>query len=79
MVWRILDGNAVLLAPLTGEVRVLNAVGTSIWTQLTEGRSLTQIEDYLTSHYQVKRSQAAADLHHFLSELTEDGMLQTEA
>ncbi|MCZ7667070.1 MAG: hypothetical protein M5U34_07540 [Chloroflexi bacterium] len=31
MSWRLLDGEAVIVSPVSGEVRVLNAVGTEIY------------------------------------------------
>jgi hypothetical protein len=75
IVWRLLDGNAVVVSPREGEVRVLNSVGTAIWQRLVENDDLLQIEEYLESHYDVTQQRVHGDLLTFLEELTERGIL----
>lgn len=78
LVWRLLDGNAVVVSPRVGEVRVLNRVGTVIWQNLIDGNSPTDIEDYLVTSFQVSRQQAKSDLHLFFNDLTERGIISWE-
>jgi hypothetical protein len=76
IVWRMLDGNAVLVSPREGEVRVLNQVGTAIWQLLVQEEEIPAIEQYLTANFEVTRQRAHDDLIMFLEELTERGIVQ---
>ena len=75
IVWRLLDGNAVVVSPRAGEVRVLNSVGTAIWQRLVEKEDLAEIEAFLQDHYDVTEERVHSDLLSFLEELTERGIL----
>ncbi len=75
IVWRLLDGNAVVVAPREGEVRVLNTVGTAIWQLLVENEALNVIETHLQSNYDVTQERVHQDLLTFLEELSERGIL----
>ena len=75
LVWRLLDGNAIVVSPRVGEVRVLNHVGTVIWQLLIEGDSPTDIEDYLVTNFQVARQKAKSDLKVFFDDLAERGVI----
>lgn len=69
--WRLLDGEAVIVSPVTGKIRVLNAVGAEIWELLAAGASLESIEAALVEHHQIPASKAKEDVSAFLQELTE--------
>ncbi|MDX1413609.1 MAG: PqqD family protein [Candidatus Promineifilaceae bacterium] len=75
IIWRLLDENAVVVSPGTGEVRVLNPVGTIIWQLLVEENTLQEIEAYLVAHYEVSQECANKDLEQFFVELSERGVL----
>ncbi len=75
LVWRLLDDNAVVVSPRSGEVRVLNRVGTIIWQLLIENKSPSDIEEYLVTHFKVTRQHAKSDMHVFLNDLTERGVI----
>jgi hypothetical protein len=76
IIWRQLDNNAVIVSPQSGEVRVLNNVGTVIWQMLTEQYSVSDIVDHLANNYQVTPVQARQDVILFLQELNERGLIQ---
>jgi hypothetical protein len=76
IIWRQLDNNAVIVSPQSGEVRVLNHVGTVIWQMLTEQYSVADIVDHLTDYYQVTPIQAQQDVILFLQELNERGLIR---
>ncbi len=78
LIWRLLDDNAVVVSPRVGEVRVLNGIGTVIWQQLIEQHSQEEIVSHLVDTYSVDRLQAEKDLHQFLEDLTERGVLVWE-
>jgi hypothetical protein len=76
VIWRQLDNNAVIVSPRSGEVRVLNNVGTVIWQMLTEQYSVADIVDHLADNYQVTPIQARQDVILFLQELDERDLIQ---
>lgn len=78
LIWRFLDDNAVVVSPEAGRVRVFNGVGTTIWKMLTDEKSLGEIEKSIVDQYNVSPEQAKVDLHTFLDELTEKGLLRWE-
>ena len=78
IIWRALDDNAVLLSPLSGDVRVLNGIGTVIWKQLAEGRALADIRSHLLTHDDASPEEIDADLDEFLRALLADGMLRPQ-
>ncbi len=66
---RQLDGEAVVVLPEQGEVKVLNEVGALIWS-LADGRhSVRQIAAAVAEAYEVTLDEAAADTLEFLVEL----------
>ncbi|MFO7536624.1 MAG: PqqD family protein [Chloroflexota bacterium] len=79
IIWRQLDDNAVIVSPQTGEVRVLNEVGTLIWQMLTDRHSVADIVNHLANNYQVTPQQAQQDVALFLQELHERGLVQWPA
>ena len=79
IIWRALDGNAVLLAPISGNVRVLNGIGTIIWKQLAAGRTPENIRADLLAGYEATPEQVDADLDEFLTMLLAEEMLLSEA
>jgi hypothetical protein len=75
VIWRQLDDNAVLVSPSSGEVQVLNAVGTIIWRMLAKEQSITDIAAHLANNYQVSPIQAQQDVILFLQELHNRGLI----
>jgi hypothetical protein len=75
VIWRILDDSAVLVSPEAGQVRVLNEVGTTIWQLIDGENTLAHIEAELIRHYGISPERARADLHTFLANLAERGLL----
>lgn len=75
IVWRLMDDGAVLVSPDVGRVRVLNDVGTTIWTLIDGKSDLTHIEEALVQKYNVSRDRARQDLHAFLDDLVERDLI----
>lgn len=66
---RVVDGSAVIILADSGEVNVLNAVGTRIW-QLADGtRSAQDILNAIVAEYDVTPQKAAQDVERFLQQL----------
>ena len=75
LTWRLLDGEAVIVSPTTGEIRVLNQVGANIWQHLAEGSQVNEIEKSLVNEYSISSQQAKEDISKFLDDLTNRGLI----
>jgi len=72
---RVVDGEAVIILADSGEVNVLNPVGTRIW-ELTDGaRTVQQIADTIVAEYDVAPEAALQDVTEFLQTLADANML----
>jgi hypothetical protein len=76
VIWRVLDGNAVLVSPTGGQVTTLNAVGTKIWSLIDGQNSGLDIADQLVQQYDVSVHQAQQDVENFLTKLDKRGLLK---
>jgi len=75
VVGRIIEGEAVLVLPEQGQVKVLNEVGARIWALADGTRTLRQIVATLCDEYEVDQAQAEADVCAFAAELEEKGII----
>lgn len=64
-----IDGKEVLMVPLEGSVRVLNAVGTRIWSLIDGRRNAGEIAEVIAHDFDVDIATARADTVAFLREL----------
>ena len=69
VVFRELDGEAVLLDLVTGTYFGLNAVGTRIWQLIDAGREQADIVNVLAAEYDAATSTIAADVERLVGEL----------
>jgi hypothetical protein len=75
-VGQVIEGEAVLVLPERGEVKVLNPVGARIW-QLADGhRTLGDIVAVICAEYAVEPAQAQADVLDFAAELARKGVVR---
>jgi hypothetical protein len=75
LTWRLLDGEAVIVSPTSGEIRVLNHVGAEIWQLLVDGNAVEEIEAVLIDQYDLSSQQAHADVSAFLDDLLGCGLI----
>lgn len=66
---RVLDGEAVLVHPGKGEVKVLNELGAEIWKRLDGLHSVGEIVDELLDAYAVDRADLERDVLGFMETL----------
>ena len=78
VIFRDLNGEAVLLDFGTGRYFGLNPVGTRIWTLLAEGSSVSAIIAILAAEFDAPPGDIAADVEALLSELTARGLVIAE-
>lgn len=75
LIWRKVDENTVIVTPQSGEMRVLNGVGSKIWRFLAEGQTKEVIVEQIVAEYNISVEQASTDLEKFLAELAERNLL----
>ena len=72
---RIIDGEAVIVLPQSGQVNVLNEVGSRIWELIDGTRSVSEITEIIVTEYDVTAEQAELDVNEFIQELGQNKML----
>ena len=75
ILWRELDGEAVLLSPAAGSSYNLNQVGTFIWKLLDGTHSSQDIAAAICEVYDVEYEQAFQDVERLLVELRNNNLL----
>ena len=75
ILWRELDGEAVLLSPSAGSSYNLNQVGTFIWKMLDGKHSSQDIATAICQAYEIEYEQALQDVENILVELRDNDLL----
>ncbi|HZS77036.1 MAG TPA: PqqD family protein [Ktedonobacteraceae bacterium] len=75
VLWRELDGEAILLDPQEGYSFNLNKVGTLIWKMLDGKHTIEDITSAICSSYEVTYDQARHDVEQLLNTLREHKLL----
>jgi hypothetical protein len=78
VVFRELDGEAVLLDLETGTYFGLDSVGTRIWQLIGDSGTLATILDRIVAEYEVERSTARTDLLDLVQALADRGLVEIE-
>ena len=79
VLWRELDGEAILLDPQEGCSYNLNKVGTVIWTLLDGTHTVEDIAAAVCEAYEVEYTQALHDVEQLLNDLREHKLLDESA
>ena len=73
---QMIDGEAVLVMPAQGKVKVVNEVGARIW-ELSDGkRCVREIASELVKEFRVELKQANGDTLAFLEALAQRGLVR---
>jgi hypothetical protein len=56
---------------------MFNPLGRELWLLLAEGRTAEELTNWVAARYGVEAEQAFADVHNYLAELREVGLVQT--
>jgi hypothetical protein len=75
-VYRMVDGEAVIVEPQNGLVNVINEAGSRIWELIDNKRSASQIADIISSEYEISAKIALEDTIAFLDEMAEKGLVK---
>ena len=76
---RLVDGEAVIVLPEQGTVKVLNRVGSRVWSLIDGKRCVADIAGIICDEYDVSAEQALQDLLAFLAELEARGVISPAA
>jgi hypothetical protein len=79
VVSRLVDGEAVVVHPRQGVVRVFNPVGARLWELADGRRSVAELVETITREYDVDQEQASHDALVFLADLVNRGVLVVSA
>ncbi len=75
VVSRLMDGEAILVHPAQGKVRVLNPVGARIWELADGSRDLGALAGAIAAEYDVSPERALADVTTFCEDLVRRGVM----
>lgn len=75
IVSRVLEGEAVLVLPDQGKVKVLNEVGAFIWGQINGRRNIGEIAAEICAQYDVTPENAQQDVLAFIAGLARRGIV----
>jgi hypothetical protein len=75
IVSRMVDGEAVLVDPKQGMVRVLNLTGARIWEMIDDRQTVAELAAGVTAEYGIEPSRAQADTIAFCEDLVHRGVL----
>ncbi|HJL33954.1 MAG TPA: PqqD family protein, partial [Polyangiaceae bacterium LLY-WYZ-15_(1-7)] len=76
---RVIEGKAVVIVIDDQKVHSLNEVGSFIWEQAEEVRTVDEIVDAIVSEFEVEREVAEADAAAFIEQLRGLGALEIES
>ena len=72
---RVIDNEAVIVLSESGEVEILNEVGSRIWELMDGTRTLEAIAQTLAEEFEVTAEQAQADLAEFVEQLVQQRVI----
>ncbi len=78
VLWRELDGEAVLLDAAAGCTYHLNRVGTLIWNLLDGRHTAGEIASAICEAFEVEQEQALHDMQRLVDELRQQQLLQSD-
>lgn len=78
VIFRDLDGEAIILNLASGIYFGLDEVGTRVWMLLTESSSLRRVIDVMTGEYDVESSELERDVRELISRLSDKGLVKLQ-
>lgn len=75
IIWKTVEGEAVLLDPMRGQYFGLNSIGSSFWEKVDGVRTSDEIIDLLMQEYEVDREILNRDIDELMLDLKTNGLL----
>ncbi len=79
VIFRELDGEAIILNLATGNYFGLDGVGTRLWALLTESGALQGAVDAMAAEYEIDRPALERDVLDLVDALVDKGLVQVKA
>jgi hypothetical protein len=76
LLWREIEGEAVLLDARSWDYLGLNEAGQVLWARLQDGATRTQLVESLTDQFEISAEVAARDVDGFVEQLRAMGLIQ---
>lgn len=76
VLWKEVDGEAVMVDPEKDEYCYLNTVGTGIWNFISEGKTLKEIEKSLIEEYEAPSDEILIGLKKLIKHLVEKELIE---
>ena len=76
VVGRNVEGEAVLISPQEGQVKVLNEVGARVWELADGTRTVREIASKICAEYQVDQTGAEVDVVDFVELMMDHGLIE---
>lgn len=78
-IWRLIDGETIIMSPFGDRLYALNDVGTFIWELLDGSKTIDDIVSNILEDYDIEKSIAYNDVTRFVEKLLENNMLVKKA
>lgn len=75
IVWRSIDGEAVIMNLDSGYYYSLNRIGTQVWQMLSERKDVPQIVASIEKQFSVPRARIEKDVKSILKELNKERLI----
>lgn len=76
VVWRTVDGEAVVLNLDNGIYYILNEVGSRIWEHLAEGKGIEEIADKIAVQFETQSQRVQQDVLGLIAQLKEAKLVE---
>jgi len=76
VIFRELEGEAIILNLATGTYFGLDEVGTRVWMLLTESSSIRRVIDVMVGEYEVESAELERDVLELVSQLSDKGLVK---
>ena len=70
-IWRVVDGEVVILLPDGHMLYALKGCGSRVWELIEEEKSISEIARKICDEYEVEPERASEDITEFINELAE--------
>lgn len=74
-IWRIIDGETIIMSPYGDKLYALNDVGTFIWELLDGSKTIDDIVSNILKDYDIEKNIVYNDVIRFIEKLLENNIL----
>lgn len=74
-VWRMIDGELIILSEEGQWIHELNGVGLEIWNACDGKLTISEIADKIYGEFDIEKEVAEADVQSFIEELAQKGLV----